>query len=306
MDPDRTCRLEAGELPATLRGLRPPCRGLYVRGRLPDDPRHRVAVVGSRTPSAGGRRVAYDLGWTLARAGVIVVSGMARGIDAAAHLGAVDAGGTTVAFLGNGVDVIYPRRHRRLAAAIRERGALVSEYPDGTPPLPYHFVARNRLVAAYTRGTVVVEAGARSGALITAGMALELGRDLWAVPGDPLRPVCRGSNRLVRDGAGVILEAADLLAALGLGPAPEGAPAPGTEPAGLGAAERAVWRALETGGAADTESLSRSTRLPAPELLEALSLLELSGAVERDGDGYRVATGGRSVSGGGAPSRPRF
>jgi len=301
MDPRRTFRLEADALPSALRSLCPPCRRLYIRGRLPAEGRPRVAVVGSRTPSGSGRRVAYDLGWGLARAGIVVVSGMARGIDAAAHRGAADAGGITVAFLGNGVDVVYPRSHRELAASILERGALVSEYPDGTPPLPYHFVARNRLVAAYTRGTAVVEAGAKSGALITAGLALELGRDLWAVPGDPLRPVCRGSNRLVRDGAGVILDAGDLVVALGLERAGTGGEAP--EPEGLAGGERAVWRSLDRDGAADAEALARRTGLPAARILEALSVLELTGIIEREGDGYRTArrTGTRSEA---AP--PRF
>jgi DNA processing protein len=147
-------------------------------------------------------------------------------------------------------------------------------------------VERNRLVAGYTQGTLVVEAGERSGALITAGFALEFGRDLWAVPGDPRRPTCRGSNRLLRDGAGVVLEAADLLVALGLG-AERGVDGP-VPPAGLAPGEDRVWRSLAGLGPASAEELARRTRLPAAKLLEALSLLELAGHVKRDGEGYAL------------------
>lgn len=285
------CRLVEGEaIPRSLQALSPPCRGLHVLGVLPADPLPRVAVVGSRTPSASGRHVAYELGRELGRAGVVVVSGMARGIDAAAHRGALDGGGTTVAFLGCGIDVVYPASSREIAERIPEQGALVSEYPSGTPPLPYQFVHRNRLVAAYTLGTVVVEGGSKSGALITAGMALEMGREVWALPGDPRRPSCRGSNRLLRDGAGVILDAGDLIAALGLRQAGQGKDGQGNDgvsrPPGLSAGEEKVWDALATQGPGDPESLSRRTGLTAAALLEALSILELAGHIERDDEGY--------------------
>jgi DNA processing protein len=248
-------------------------------------------MVGSRSPSPGGRRTAYEIARGLARAGVVVVSGLARGIDAASHRGALDGGGITVAFLGNGVDVIYPKSSRDLAAAIPARGALVSEYAPGTAPVPWRFVARNRLVAAYTAGTVVVEAGPRSGALITAGLAAELGRELWAVPGDPARPGTRGSNRLLRDGAGVALDALDILAGLGLAgsPEPEGGEAPGPPP-GFSPAEASVWRALARGGTVDPETLTRRTGLPAAALLETLSVLELAGHVERNEEGFALAS----------------
>ena len=284
------CRLIEGDsIPRSLRVLSPPCRGLHVSGTLPADAIPRVAVVGSRTPSASGRHVAYELGRELGRAGVVVVSGLARGIDAAAHRGALDGGGITVAFLGCGVDVVYPTSSREIAERIPERGALISEYPPGTPPLPYQFVHRNRLVAAFTLGTVVVEGGAKSGALITAGMALELGREIWAVPGDPRRPSCRGSNRLIRDGSGVILDAGDLIAAIGLqevGEEKDGA----SRPPGLSTFEGRVWDSLATQGPGDPETLSRRTGLTAAALLEALSMLELSGHVERDDEGYVLSS----------------
>jgi DNA processing protein len=280
------------ELPFVFRELTRPCRALHVRGRLPDEASARVAIVGARSASPSGRRAAYEIAYGLARAGVTVVSGLARGIDAAAHQGALDANGITVAFLGSGLDVLYPRSSRMLAEAIPERGALVSEYPPGSPPLPYQFVERNRLIAAYTRGTLVVEAGARSGALITVAFALESGRDVWAVPGDPGRLSTLGSNRLLRDGAGCALEAADLIAALGLGGFPrEGEPGSGSEeippaPPGLSHAEDRVWRALREAGTAGPELLSRLTSLPVAQLLEALSFLELGGHIRREGDGF--------------------
>jgi DNA processing protein len=280
--------LTGAALPASLRSLPRPPAALYVRGRLPDDAVPRIAVVGTRTPSPGGREVAYTLGRDLARAGVVVVSGLARGIDAAAHQGAVDGGGITVGFLGSGIDVLYPRTSRILAAEMAAGGAVVSEYPPGVPPLGYQFVQRNRLVAGYTRGTVVVEAGARSGALITAGLALELGREVWAVPGDPLRPSCRGSNRLLRDGAGMVLDGRDLLAALGLLAAGD-APASGARrPPPPSEAERRVLRALEA-GAGDAENLARRTGLGAGPLMEALSLLELDRRIVRTGEGFAAA-----------------
>ena len=288
--------LDEPHLPVAFRTLTRRCPRLYVCGSLPAEQVPKVAVVGSRTPSPSGRHTAYEIGRGLARAGVVVVSGLARGIDAAAHQGALDAGGITVAVLGSGVDVVYPRSSRELAATIPERGALVSEYPQGTPPLPHQFVHRNRLVAAYTLGTLVVEGGARSGALITAGYAVEMGRELWAVPGDPRRPSCRGSNRLLRDGAGVVLDAVDVLAAVGL--AEHRSDSGETDaPADLSDAETVVWESLARRGSGDPEELSRRTGLTAAVLLEALSLLELAGHIERDGEGYVLVERGARRTG---------
>lgn len=274
-------------LPGPLRSLAKSCTQLYAIGTLPAPGLPRVAVVGSRTPTASGHRMAYEIGRDLARAGVVVVSGLARGIDSAAHRGALDGGGVTVAVLGSGIDVVYPRTSRDLALEIPERGAVISEYPPGTPPLPFQFVHRNRLVAGYTQGTLVVEAGKRSGALITAGLALEMGRELWAVPGDPRRPGCLGNNRLLRDGAGFVLDARDILAGLGLvrGRSQAGE-TDDPVPAGLSETETCVWSALMREGSGDIEALSRRTGLTAAALLEAVSLLELSGHIERDGEGY--------------------
>lgn len=177
-----------------------------------------VAVVGARAASAEGRAFAHGLAAELAGAGVAVVSGLARGIDAAAHAGALARGGRTVAVLGCGVDRDYPRATAGLAAVIAREGVVASEYPPGTPPAPHRFPERNRIVAALAQCVVVVEAQARSGALITARLALELGRDVLAVPGAPWQPTATGALALLRDGAHPCLGAADVLVALGLDP----------------------------------------------------------------------------------------
>jgi DNA processing protein len=283
----QSIRILAGaRLPGCFSDASPAPRSLHVFGDLPLDSRKRVAVVGSRTPSPSGLWAAFRLGHDLARSGVVVVSGLARGIDSAAHRGALDGGGPTVAFLGSGWDTLS-RSVRPLAEEIRSSGALVSEYEPGEGARPYRFVQRNRLMAAYARATVVVEAGEKSGALITAGMTVDRNGLLWALPGDPRRPTCRGSNRLLRDGVGVALGAEDVLAGLGLVSVD---PAGTREvPRGFDAAEGRVWRALRDEGHADLEGLARLTRLPVAELLRAVSALELSGVLERESGRYALS-----------------
>ena len=218
-----------------------------------------VAIVGARNASAGGRRIAEDLAESLARAGQAVVSGLARGIDAAAHLGALRAGGRTVAAVAGGLDQPYPPEHAALQARIAaEGGAVVAEAPFGTAPLARHFPRRNRIIAGLALGVVVVEAALRSGSLITARLALEAGRELFAVPGSPLDPRCRGSNDLIRQGAHLTETAADVLAQLPAAPF-EGGP-------------RFAWhgKAEEAG-----EELLPPAAEPVPE--DALQVIELLG-----------------------------
>jgi DNA processing protein len=174
-----------------------------------------VAIVGSRAPTPPGKEFAGELASDLAAAGWTVVSGMARGIDASAHEGALRGSGKTIAVLGCGVDVVYPPEAGRLRARILEQGALLSEYSPGSLPLPRRFPARNRIISGISRGVVVVEAPSRSGALITARMALDQGREVMAVPGSPLYPHTAGSNRLIREGAAPVTGAADVIDALG-------------------------------------------------------------------------------------------
>lgn len=190
--------------PANLREIQAPPERLYVRGALAEDDALAIAIVGSRAATPYGLAVAERLGADLAARGVTVVSGLARGIDSAAHRGALRAGGRTIAVLGSGVDVIYPPENRPLAGEIEARGALVSQFALGTRPLAGYFPARNRVIAGLSLGVVVVEAASRSGSLITAGLAGELGREVMAVPGPltSLRSV--GAHRLIQDGAALI------------------------------------------------------------------------------------------------------
>jgi DNA processing protein len=208
--------------PLLLAAIHDPPRRLYLRGEgsvaMLSGPA--VAVVGTRSCSPYGAQVARRLGRELAAAGATVVSGLARGVDAEAHRGALEAGGPTVAVLGCGIDRDYPRAHAALARRVAEVGLLVSEYEPGVEPAPWRFPARNRIIAGLAGVTVIVEARAKSGALITADFALEDGREVFAVPGEITSALSRGTNELLRLGAAPLVEANDVLAALGLEEAP--------------------------------------------------------------------------------------
>jgi DNA processing protein len=232
-----------------------------------------VAVVGTRRCTRYGDRVARELGEAAARSGAGVVSGMAIGIDAAAHRGALAAGGRTIAVLGTGPDVAYPAAHAALHREILAAGLVLSEHPPGARANAGSFPRRNRIIAALAAVTVVVEAGLKSGALITAGHALDLGRTVAAVPGPIDVPQSAGSNELLRDGAVVIAAAADLLALAGT-TAPAAAPRRTLTPD-----EQTVWELLAR-GAADLDALAARSLLPAHRCLAAVSTLELDGAIE--------------------------
>lgn len=195
--------------PELLRAIADPPERLYVRGTIPSGPM--IAIVGSRRATPYGLRVAERLARELAACGVAVVSGLARGVDAAAHRGAIAAGGLTVAVLAGGLDRIYPPEHASLAEEVARQGALITEARDGTAPLPGRFPVRNRIISGLSRGLVVVEAAERSGALITARMALEQGREVLAVPGSIENPLTAGTHGLIRDGARLVHGIEDLL-----------------------------------------------------------------------------------------------
>ena len=208
----RILTLQDADYPSRLKNIYdPPCL-LYLRGRLPAlDEEAAVAVVGTRTATPYGITAAEKLSYGLAAGGAVIVTGLARGIDAAAARGALRAGGTPVGVLGNGIDVVYPAESRYLYEDVAVAGALVSEYAPGTAPAKAHFPARNRIMSGLSVATLVVEAPEKSGALITAETALEQGRDVFAVPGPIDAPMSRGCNRLIRDGAGLAAEPWDLL-----------------------------------------------------------------------------------------------
>ena len=201
--------------PALLAEIPDPPPLLFVHGDPTVLSLPQLALVGSRNPTPTGTRAAHDFAAHLAGAGLIITSGLALGVDGAAHQGALDAGGITLAVMGTGPDRIYPARHRDLAHAIVERGALVTEFPLGTPPLPDHFPRRNRLISGLSLGTLVVEAALRSGSLITARFALEQGREVFAIPGSIHNPLARGCHALIRQGAKLVEDAHDITEELG-------------------------------------------------------------------------------------------
>ena len=267
--------------PARLHSIHDPPPGLFVRGDAPLGLLERalVAVVGARACSAYGSAVATSLGRELAAAGAVVVSGLARGIDACAHRGALEAG-TTVAVLGCGIDRDYPRAHAALAVQVAASGLILSEYPPGVEPAPWRFPARNRIVAGLALATVVVEARERSGALITADLALDEGREVLAVPGEITSQLSKGTNALLRIGATPVTCAADVLDAIGIEPPP----AP-EAPALAGPTARV--RAVIADAPVAADDLIRRTGLAAGELAAALAELELLGLVTQADGLYR-------------------
>ncbi|HEX6349855.1 MAG TPA: DNA-processing protein DprA [Candidatus Dormibacteraeota bacterium] len=275
---------------------------LRARGRWPPPPGPRVAIVGSRRPSPYGEAVAERLAADLAAAGAGVVSGLALGVDAAAHEGALAAGGCTIAVLGTGVDVIYPRANADLAARILvSGGALVSQFADGTPPQRTNFPRRNWTIAALSDVVVVVEAAEGSGALITAEAALSLDREVMAVPGSVFSPLSVGCHQLLRDGAGLVQNARDVLALLGA--RQEVLDDPLRPPASLGVeAPRAgrdpLLKHLSDALPVEPGQLARKLEVPLPEIMARLTALELAGQVGRRGAGFvRLAPGGISGAG---------
>jgi DNA processing protein len=238
-----------------------------------------VAVVGSRRPSAASLLLARRLGRDLARAGLVVVSGLALGIDAAAHEGALEGEGQTVAVLGAGADVVYPRRNGELRARIVRTGCLVSELPPGTPPLARHFPLRNRIISGLSLAVVVVEAAERSGSLITARMALEQGRDVLAVPGSVVSGCHQGCHALIKDGAGLVETASDVLEALGW-----------TTPRVPGASRpvAGLLGSMRPGVSMSLDDIAAEAGRPAGELLAELGTLEVAGRVARIGGGLFV------------------
>ncbi len=272
--------LQRRRFPPLLRAIFDPPPRLYLRGEAQDDvlAKPAVSIVGARACSPYGAQVARRLGRELAAAGLVVVSGLARGIDGEAHRGALEAGGLTVAILGCGIDRDYPAAHAELARKIRERGLVVSEYEPGVEPAPWRFPARNRVIAGLGAATVVVEARERSGALITADLALEEGRDVLAVPGEITSSLSAGTNALLKLGAAPCTCADDVLELFGLTQEEPAAPV-------VGETAAAVLAALP----AAADDLVGATGLDAPTVAVALAELELSGLAS-EGDGvYRSA-----------------
>jgi DNA processing protein len=268
--------------PPLLAAIHDPPPGLFVRGVGGPEALRRptAAVVGARACSPYGAQVARMLGRELAAAGLVVVSGLARGVDGEAHRGALEAGGTTVAVLGCGIDRDYPAAHAELGARIRASGLAVSEYAPRVEPAPWRFPARNRIIAGLCAVTIVVEARERSGALITADLALEEGREVFAVPGEITSALSSGTNDLLRLGAAPLLSTAEVLDVFGL-------TAPEDEPVNLTPAADSVLTRLRD-GPTSADELVRSTGLDAGALASALTELELAGRAVAAGGVYRA------------------
>ncbi len=306
----RIVTMQDADYPDRLRNIfDPPCI-LYAKGRMPRfDEELAIAMVGTRQSTPYGEQAAEELGYGLAQGGALVMSGLARGIDTCSLRGALRAGGVTAAVLGGGVDVIYPRENAALFEDVAATGVLLSEYPPGTETMPGHFPVRNRILAGLCAATLVVEAPKRSGALITANLALEQSRDVFAVPGPIFAKSCVGSNHLIRDGAGLVEEAWDLLREYTdrfpgklkqpqspdrevPAPAPEPTPAR-TEPAAparetfsfsqkgssLTDDQVQILKTLAREGTLQVDDLIDKTEIPARRMLSALTVLELEGLV---------------------------
>ncbi len=283
----RALPFDSPQYPAPLAALSDPAPLLLAAGDVAHLSGRLVAIVGARAATVYGLEFARALGARLASADVTVVSGLARGIDAAAHRGALEASGVTVAVQACGPDRVYPPEHRGLAAQIAERGVLLTELPVGAAPRRPYFPLRNRLISGLCCCVIVVEARERSGSLITARHALDQGRDVMALPGPVTSPTSWGPNRLIRDGAAPILELDDVFDGLGI-PAPQpNEPSAGTQAAPLGPGSQAILEMLERGSLSRDE-LGRQVALDPQQLDLELIDLELQGRVLRDRDGRMV------------------
>ena len=295
----RVISMEETDYPAPLRDLADAPIVLYVRGTMPDwENTISVGIVGTRRATSYGLNASRWLAANLAHAGCTIVSGMALGIDGQANLGALEADGTTVAVLGCGADVCYPPAHKELMARIIEHGAVITEYPPGTEPKSYHFPLRNRIMSGLSRGVIVIEAPAKSGALITADRALEQGRDVFAVPGNINSPQSAGTNRLLREGgAELVTCAADVLAhypeeSKQLTPTkalPDLSRRRKERPAAvrpssvtLSPSEQRILDSVRR-GADSTDAIIEETGMSASHVLAALTMLEINGMLRRDG-----------------------
>lgn len=257
--------------------------GLFYLGRLPGKNETCVAVIGARMCTYNGRNTARELAARLAQSGAAVVSGMAYGIDARAQEACLEAGGTSYAVLGSGVDVCYPQENRRLYESLIEKGGILSEHCPGTPPMPFHFPMRNRIISGISRMVVVVEARKKSGTLITADLALEQGRDVYAFPGRPSDPLSAGCNRLIQQGAGMITDIGEFLEENGL-LVQKGEKEKNCN-LGLATSENMVYSCLDS-EPKSLQALSDETGLTARQAMSALSSLQLKGLVAEIGKNH--------------------
>ena len=280
------------EYPSHLKEIDYPPPVLYLRGGLVETDDWAVAVVGTRRMSSYGRRVTEELVGTLSRHQITIISGLARGVDSTAHMEALRAGGRTLAILGTGVDRVYPPENRRLAAAIEEQGALISDYPPGTRPEAANFPPRNRIIAGLSSAVIIIEAGRRSGALITASFAAEQGRDVFSVPGSIYAPESRGTNYLIQQGASPLLSPVDVMESLEITLQMEKEAAQKTLPADP--VERQLLAVLSD-DPLHVDQIQAQAGLSAEKVIATLALMELKGFVcKQSGMRYVLGRGIRT------------
>lgn len=275
------------DYPVRLRLTPDPPPYFYQAGPWRPDARPTIAIVGTRKPTAYGLAIAERFGCDLARAGAVVVSGMARGIDCSAHRGALEAGGTTIAVLGGGADVCYPREAGPIYRSIRATGAVISEQPPGSEPRREFFPERNRIISGLSLGVVVIEAGDQSGTLITVSQALSQGREVFAVPGPITSPMSMGPHQMIRDGACLVTSAADVLRELGFESGPAGPKEPDHE-LEPDAGRLLGWMGQEPRWAGD---LSEACGLPAGQVQSIMTILEIKGLVRQLPGGQYIRVG---------------
>jgi DNA processing protein len=290
--------------PVLLRRINSPPAALFIDG----DPgclwQPQIAVIGSRNPTAGGLDHARDFSTTLARQGMTITSGLASGIDSAAHIAALDAGAFTIAVNGTGLDQVYPNSSRAVAERIRSQGAMISELPLGSPPKRQHFPSRNRIISGLSLAVLIIEAGLNSGTLITARKAAEQGRDVFALPGSLHNPMAKGCHRLIRDGARLVETAADIIQELGpiaaelqmeirqrldLNDADEEGPATGKQTLLDDSDYSAIWKVLGF-DPKPVDVIIQQTGLRANEIASMLLMMELKGMVKKQGCGRYIRT----------------
>ncbi|MBF1015420.1 MAG: DNA-protecting protein DprA [Candidatus Nanogingivalaceae bacterium] len=257
-----------------------PPKKLFIRGKLPAKRVKTVAIVGTRKPSAYGREIATKIASECAKNGIVVVSGLALGIDSIAHRAAIDSGGKTIAVLANGVDKIYPRSHEDLGQKILQtNGAILSEYPNNTPARPWQFLARNRIVSGLADAVVIIEAASRSGTLSTANHALDQGKEIFAVPGNITSPLSAGCNQLIKNGANPLTSVEDLLDFL----IPDRFEKQTQLFKGDTREENVILEFLSKNGTTSSDSIIKQTKLSASEFNQAITMLELEGLVLNNG-----------------------
>lgn len=257
-----------------------PPKKLFIRGKLPAKRVKTVAIIGTRKPSAYGREIATKIASECAKNGIVVVSGLALGIDSIAHRAAIDSGGKTIAILANGVDKIYPRSHEDLGQKILQtNGAILSEYPNNTPARPWQFLARNRIVSGLADAVVIIEAASRSGTLSTANHALDQGKEIFAVPGNITSPLSAGCNQLIKNGANPLTSVEDLLDFL----IPDRFEKQTQLFKGDTREENVILEFLSKNGTTSSDVIIKQTKLSASEFNQAITMLELKGLALNNG-----------------------